>query len=209
MTEQLQQFDREGYLVVRNVLDNPTISKLIEAGDRLIASDRTLNRQRRHDGRYDGFRNAITLDDAFIPLLTHPIILPIVVQLLGANLQLTDIAPDLQTARPTRYAAHAPRPGWHRDYLQAMNDLGHFSIPRLELKCAYCSPTISRPNTGATMMVPGSNQLKNRGPPYPKASDPWGPLNHSSTRATVYSLKIAPTSCRRRQHSPRGRARAL
>ena len=73
---------------MRNALDSATISTLIEAGDRLIASDRTVNRQSRFNGRYDGFRNAVTLDDAFIPLLTHSTILPLVVQLLGANLQL-------------------------------------------------------------------------------------------------------------------------
>ena len=158
--KQLQQFDNEGYLIIRNVLDNITISTLIEAGDRLIAGDYTLNRQRRHDGRYDGFRNAITLDDAFIPLLTHPRILPLVVQLLGANLQLMTShliykQPDPPNTPPTHRD-----PGWHRDYLQAMNDLGHFSIPRLELKCAYYFTDLSQPNSGATMMVPGSNQLK-------------------------------------------------
>ncbi|MCB0123547.1 MAG: phytanoyl-CoA dioxygenase family protein [Caldilineaceae bacterium] len=174
--EQLQQFDNEGYLIIRNALDSATISTLIAAGDRLIASDRTLNRQRRHDGRYDGFRNAITLDDAFIPLLTHPIILPIVVQLLGANLQLMTShliykQPDPPDTPPTHRD-----PGWHRDYLQAMNDLGHFSIPRLELKCAYYFTDLSQPNTGATMMVPGSNQLKTAITIPEGATDPVGAI---------------------------------
>ena len=34
-------FDQNGYLIVRNALDAHTINSLIEAGDRLIASDRT------------------------------------------------------------------------------------------------------------------------------------------------------------------------
>ncbi len=42
--KEIRQFDEEGYLIVRGVLDSPTISKLIEAGDRLMASDRRDNR---------------------------------------------------------------------------------------------------------------------------------------------------------------------
>lgn len=157
---QLRQFDNEGYLIVRNVLDSKTIETLIEASDRLIASDHKVNRQRRFDGRYDGFRNAVTLDDAYIPLLTHPTILPIVVQLLGANLQLMTSHLIYKQPDPPNTPTTHRDPGWHRDYLQAMNDLGHYSIPRLELKCAYYFTDLSQPNSGATMVVPGSNQLQ-------------------------------------------------
>ena len=53
--EQKRQFDEEGYLIIRGALDSETVSALIEAGDRLVASDRELNRQRRPGGLYDGF----------------------------------------------------------------------------------------------------------------------------------------------------------
>lgn len=159
-TEQIEQFDRDGYLIIRNALDSATLSTLIEAGNRLIASERTLNRQRRFDGRYDGFRNALTLDDAYIPLLTHPTILPLVVQLLGANLQLMTSHLIYKQPDPAGTPTTHRDPGWHRDYAQAMNDLGHYSIPRLELKCAYYFTDLSEPNCGATMFVPGSNWLQ-------------------------------------------------
>ena len=55
--EQKRQFDVEGYLIIRGALDSETVSALIEAGDRLIASDRLDNRQRSNGGLYDGFRN--------------------------------------------------------------------------------------------------------------------------------------------------------
>jgi ectoine hydroxylase-related dioxygenase (phytanoyl-CoA dioxygenase family) len=35
--EQIRQFDEQGYLVIRNVLDDATIAQLIAASDRLIA----------------------------------------------------------------------------------------------------------------------------------------------------------------------------
>ncbi|MCH2662553.1 phytanoyl-CoA dioxygenase family protein, partial [bacterium] len=43
-------------------------------------------------------------------------------------------------------------------YLQAMMALGHYSIPRIELKCAYYFTDLSQPKSGNTMVVPGSNQ---------------------------------------------------
>ena len=77
--EDIRHFDEKGYLIVRNALDGPTIESLIEAGDRLLGSDMRTGRQQAPDGLYDGFRNSITLDDAFIPLIDQPKILPIVI----------------------------------------------------------------------------------------------------------------------------------
>lgn len=84
----ITHFDEKGYLIVRNALDPSMIESLIEAGDRLLASDLRTGRQQAEDGLYDGFRNSITLDDAFIPLIDHPAILSTVIQLLGADLQV-------------------------------------------------------------------------------------------------------------------------
>ena len=158
--EQLRQFDDEGYLIVRDVIDTETISQLLEAGDRLLASDRSLNRQRKSDGRYDGFRNCVTMDDAYVSLMTQRSILPLVLQLLGANLQLMTSNVIHRQPDPPGSPRSYRDPGWHRDYLQAMTDIGHYSIPRIELKCAYYLTDLSQPNSGATMVAPRSNQLR-------------------------------------------------
>ena len=86
--EQIRQFDGQGYLVIRDVLDEVTLARLIEVSDRLMASDIQVNREPNPHGLYDRFRNSITLDDAYIPLMTHPEILPLVIHLLGSGLQL-------------------------------------------------------------------------------------------------------------------------
>lgn len=62
--EQRRRFDEDGFLIVRDALDAPATA-------RLIASDSQALRQRVADGSYDGFRNVVALDDAFVPLLTH------------------------------------------------------------------------------------------------------------------------------------------
>ena len=81
--QEIRQFDEQGYLIVRDVLDREMIDRIVEAGDRLIASDD----QDMRTGRL-GFKNCIVKDDAFIPLLTHAKSLSVVVQLLGAHIQL-------------------------------------------------------------------------------------------------------------------------
>ena len=155
---EIRQFDEEGYLIVRGVLDPPAISKLIEASDRLMASDRRKNRQVSHSELYDSFRNSVAIDDIFIPLLTNETILSIVVQLLGAHLQLMTSHLIYKHPDPPGTSKTARSPCWHRDYGSATKVLGN-SVPRILLKCGYYLTDLSEPNSGATLVTPGSNQL--------------------------------------------------
>ncbi len=122
--EDRRQFYDEGYLIVRNALDGETVSRLIEAGDRLMASDETRDRQI-NDEIYDSFRNVVTHEDAFIPLITHSTILPLVMQLFGSNLNLsTSHLIYSKTERPGT-SPDKRAPGWHRDNGRTTLDLGH------------------------------------------------------------------------------------
>ncbi len=158
--EQTRQFDTEGYLILRRAIDSETVSALIDAGDQLIASDSEVNRQRRPGGLYDGFRNCMSLDDAFLPLLTNPKVFSIVAQLLGPHLSLLTSHLIYRAPDPPGSAGDARLPGWHRDHYTSMRDLGHAQIPRHSLKVAYYLTDLSQPNSGVTMMAAGSNQLK-------------------------------------------------
>ena len=160
--EQKRQFDDEGYLIVRGALDGETVSALIEAGDRLTASDRLDNRQRSNGGLYDGFRNCVSMDDAFLPLITHPATFSIVTQLLGPHLSLLTSHLIYRHPDPPDSSASTRLPGWHRDHYPSMRDLGHSRIARHSLKVAYYLTDLSEPNTGVTLMAAGSNQLKER-----------------------------------------------
>ena len=160
--EQKRQFDEEGYLIIRGALDSETVSALIEAGDRLVASDRELNRQRRPGGLYDGFRNCVSMDDAFLPLITNPKTFSIVTQLLSPYLSLLTSHLIYRYPDPPGSPDTERLPGWHRDHYMSMRDLGDQHIPRHSLKVAYYLTDLSEPNTGVTMMAAGSNQLKER-----------------------------------------------
>ena len=173
-------FDQNGYLIVRNVLDDESIAKLIEAGDGLINSNLTEKRQQLGE-LYDGFRNVITLDDAFVSLIDHPKILPVVVRLLGANLHIMTSHLIYKHPDPEELPNSHRHPGWHRDYLRATRDLGNAAIPRLLVKCAYYLTDLTSPNRGATLIAPSSNHLIGR-PDIPEGSpDPLNVLEPSLT----------------------------
>ena len=172
--EQKRHFDQQGYLIVRGVLDADTIESLLAAGDRLIASSRRQNRQRSNGGLYDGFRNVVSMDEAFLPLLTHPATFPLVAQLLGPHLSLLTSHLIYRHPDPPGAPESSRLPGWHRDHYPSMRDLGHTQIPRHSLKAAYYLTDLSQPNSGATMMAAGSNHLDARIDFAPGQVDPDG-----------------------------------
>jgi len=144
----------------RFALDVP--ERQLDAGDRLISSDRQLNRQRRPGGKYDGFRNCVSMDDAFLPLITNPKVFSIVAQLLSPWLSLLTSHLIYRAPDPPGSPDTERLPGWHRDHYMSMRDLGDQHIPRHSLKVAYYLTDLSEPNSGVTMMAARSNQLKER-----------------------------------------------
>ena len=172
-------FDQNGFLIVRNALDTKQVENLITAGDRLINSEEKTNRQCTNNGRYDGFRNTITLDPIFMELIDHERILPTVVQLLGSSLKVMTSHliykyPDEEEA-PDSYRI----PGWHRDYLMATNDLGNVAIPRLLVKCAYFLTDLTEKDRGVTMVAPRSHLLTHSPVIPANNNDPEGALEPS------------------------------
>jgi ectoine hydroxylase-related dioxygenase (phytanoyl-CoA dioxygenase family) len=177
--EQRRQFYEEGYLIIRNALDSATVSRLIEAGDRLVASDSLIGRQRTADGQFDGFRNVISLDDAFIPLLTHAQTVPLIVQLFGPRIQLATSHLIYKASDPAGSTRTRRLPGWHRDIANTPEDIGHAYLPRMEMKCAYYLTDLSEPHSGATLLSPGSNHAKAPIKINPETGDPDNVLEPS------------------------------
>jgi ectoine hydroxylase-related dioxygenase (phytanoyl-CoA dioxygenase family) len=159
--EQKQQFDDEGYLIIRNALDAETTARLIEAGDRLIHSERTDDRQTM-SGSYDSFRNCVSKDEAFLDLLMHENTVPLVVQLFGPNIHLVTSHLIYKFPNEKGTPRSFRQPGWHRDVSDTPHDLGHACIPRMEMKCAYYLTGAPEPCSAVTMFAPGSHKLKEK-----------------------------------------------
>jgi ectoine hydroxylase-related dioxygenase (phytanoyl-CoA dioxygenase family) len=144
-----QAFDENGYLVVRQAIDAETIDQLIEAGDRLMESFE-------YSDYYAHRRHGLVQEAAFAALATNPNTLSLIVQLLDANIHITNTS--LIYKHPQQPTSPEFR-NWHRD-VGVHLDVGHENAPRVGLKIGYCLTDFTEPNSGATLFVRKSNNLK-------------------------------------------------
>lgn len=155
--EQRQSFDEDGFLVLRNALDQNTIECLIEAGDRRARSflDKPVVHDRSEHNQLD-LRPGLVADQVFRKLVCQSTTVPLIVQLLGTNIHLHSIA--LIYKRPETQAIAPFRRGWHRD-IRIPRDLGHEGLPRVGIKVCYCLTDFTQPNSGMTLFARKSHLL--------------------------------------------------
>jgi ectoine hydroxylase-related dioxygenase (phytanoyl-CoA dioxygenase family) len=149
--EQRQSFDEDGFLVVRNVLDESTVAQLIEAGDRrarvFLNKPELLEKE---EYNHLDLRPGLLKEKAFFSLLSHSPTVPLVVQLLSPNIQLHSLT--LIYKRPVNPEGAPFRRGWHRD-IRIPKDLGHRDLPRVGIKICYCLTDFQKPNSGMTLFA--------------------------------------------------------
>ncbi len=144
-------FDENGFLIVRNAIDSESLRRIVQAADRLVAARYVESGQRRAS-----LTNVMAESSAFLPLLTWPTTVPLLVQLLSHNIHLTKSHliykyPDLPSADEPTY--------WHRDIANSSEDLGFAGNTRMEIKIAYHLSDCPTPGCGNTWLAPGSNNL--------------------------------------------------
>ncbi|MCU7937333.1 MAG: phytanoyl-CoA dioxygenase family protein [Candidatus Thiodiazotropha sp. (ex Dulcina madagascariensis)] len=153
--DELEQFNRDGFIVLRDVLPTPTIRLLMSAMDSIMADGGSFNRDRENGS--DGYRNCISLHPDFIRLLDHPRTLMAALQILGPHIHLMG-------THAIHYrggqAAPPKDPRWHTDIYGIPQDIGYEVVPRLAVKCAFCLSDHSQPNSGMTVLARGSNRLQ-------------------------------------------------
>jgi ectoine hydroxylase-related dioxygenase (phytanoyl-CoA dioxygenase family) len=163
---QKAQFDRDGFLVLRDVLEPELVARLVAVADRLAAAG--LGHDGLSERRHWQRRNCLPLDPTFLGVLDHSGVLPVVAAILGWDIHL--ITSHLIVRPPTPDAdAHFKGEGWHRDGGQSSWEMTE-PHPRILLKVAYFLSDQSEPGRGNTQVVPGSNRLT--GPPAQGAGAP-------------------------------------
>ena len=147
--EQRQTFEKDGYLIVPDALDASQINQLLETGDRLMDgfdfSDYYAHR-----------RPGLVQEQPFLDLVTNERTVPLIVQLLNANIHITNTALIYKHPQPPEEPSNCV---WHRDVGVAL-DIGHTMLPCVGLKIGYCLTDFPQPDSGGTMFVRGSNHLK-------------------------------------------------
>lgn len=145
---QRQEFEENGYLIVRSAIDSEMIQRLTETGDRLMESFEY------HD-YYAHRRDGLVQEPAFADLATQSKAVPLILQLLGTNIHITN------TALIHKHPQAPEKPdnrNWHRD-VGVHLDVGHAGCPRVGLKVGYCLTDFSVPNSGATWFIRKSHKL--------------------------------------------------
>ena len=120
---QRREFDANGYLIVRSAIESEMIERLTSAGDRLMESFE-------YHGYYAHRRDGLVQEPAFADLATQSKAVPLILQLLGTNIHITNTA--LIYKHPQAPETPENR-NWHRD-VGVHLDVGHAGCPRVGLK---------------------------------------------------------------------------
>lgn len=159
--EQQRQFDEDGFFLVEDALTPAEIEEMIPVIDDLYAK----YYHERNLGPHDAFqwRNVVAQHPVFLKLLDHPRILPLVVDVLGYNIQLRtshlDVRPPIQPelaqkalgARDSFFPWHSDAPNFGWPTVDGV-------IPYMEMKVGYYLTDLTQHNSGAICVVRGSHK---------------------------------------------------
>jgi ectoine hydroxylase len=170
--EQRRAFDEDGYVLLHDFFAPDEYRRLMDAIDEVAA------RYRREKGLSEdthfGVRNALAKHEAFLDLIDHPRMLPLVVDTIGWNVQVRTTHLDYRPPYPKELVAGELGTGagedhkagyrnvvWHPDlagpYLFEGPSLDG-RLPFMEIKVGYYLSDLRAPNSGELYVVPGSHK---------------------------------------------------
>ncbi len=168
--EQQHDFAEKGYVVLDNFLSADELRRLLDAVDEVAANVRSAKGL----GATEPFaiRNALAHHEAFLDLIDHPRMLPLVVDAIGWNIQIRTTHLDYRPPYPKDLQAGAVGTGkgadhqagyrnvlWHPDLANLFEAVSlDGRLPFMELKVFYVLSDLSQPNSGNLWMVPGSHK---------------------------------------------------
>ncbi|MEM7428897.1 MAG: phytanoyl-CoA dioxygenase family protein [Pseudomonadota bacterium] len=162
--EQKQSFERDGLLVLRDLIDKDTCARLTEAGDRLAGDFIHQSEQ-----KYLQERRSFVQEEAFFDMVAYGPAVSLIVQLLSPNIHLQSAG--IIYKHPEEPDTEPGARGWHRD-IGITSDLGHDKLPLVGIKVCYCLTDFDGPNSGLTSLAPKSHVS---GKPLPVFNGEYGP----------------------------------
>jgi ectoine hydroxylase-related dioxygenase (phytanoyl-CoA dioxygenase family) len=152
---QRRSFEEDGFLVVKQALNQEMVARVLEAGDRIAHS--FLNKPPvldRTEYNHLDMRPGLLEEPAMMDLVTSSPAVPLIVQLLGPNIHLHSTS--LTYKRPENPNGQTFRRGWHRD-IRMPEDLGNRGLPLVGIKVSYSLTDFHRPASGLTLMARGTH----------------------------------------------------
>ncbi|HRW05655.1 MAG TPA: phytanoyl-CoA dioxygenase family protein [Caldilineaceae bacterium] len=163
--EQRQQFEEDGFFLVEDALSPAEIDALVSVIDELYAEQQQL----RNLGPHDPFqwRNVVALHPIFRDLIDHPKLLPLVVDLIGYNIQIRtshlDVRPPMRAADTEKaLGARDSFFPWHSDAPNYGWPTVDGVIPYMEMKVGLYLTDLTQHNSGAICVVRGSHRRAQR-----------------------------------------------
>jgi len=164
-TEQQQLFEEDGFFLIEDALSQAEIDALLRVIDDLYEEQR----QQRNLDPHEAFqwRNVVAQHPIFRDLVDHPKLLPLVVDLIGYNIQIRTSHLDV---RPPMRAADAERALGARDsFFPWHSDAPNYGwptvdgvIPYMEMKFGLYLTDLTQHNSGAICVVRGSHRRAQR-----------------------------------------------
>jgi len=156
MTDQQRaDFDRDGYLIIRDAIPAELTGRLIEAQDRVYAQQKADGLLRAEDQSMHlmGFLHR---DKAFLELLELPAVFPLVWGVLGWNIYAYHHHIDVHPGIP---ADVRKTWRWHQDGGRQNLEIETGPVrPLLSIRTAFYLSDLSRAGRGNFMCIPGSHK---------------------------------------------------
>jgi ectoine hydroxylase len=159
--EQREQFDRDGYLVIRGALTPDEVAFYEAALDRVYRDGVSAGSVQ--PGMAMHRLNAVANCPEAVGLINHPRTFGLIWSMLGWNVHIyhshLDVHPEIKHQKPFSFE-------WHQDGGRQNREIESNPRPRLSVKLAYWLTDLTETDRGNFTVVPGSH-LTNRidGPP--------------------------------------------
>ncbi|OMF38089.1 phytanoyl-CoA dioxygenase [Paenibacillus sp. FSL H8-0548] len=147
----MKQFNEQGYLILRDVLSQEKVDRLNAAIDEVIANEpETLAHN---------IYNSVERHAEFASLIDQPEVLPLIVNLLGHNIQLHISHLTIRQPNPNeaKTATHSFI-DWHQDGPHPQFPVIAGLTATYYIKACYILSDMSEPNRGNTKVIPGSHK---------------------------------------------------
>lgn len=160
--EQRRQFDEDGFFLIEDALSPGEVDTLIAVVDELDA------RYRAEKGvaPSEAFqvRNALAHHDTLLRMVDHPVLLPLLVDVMGYNLQIRTSHMDTRPPMPPESSQQklGVRGGffpWHSDAPNFGFPVTNGMVPLMEVKVGYYLTDLTQRNSGAICVVRGSHKV--------------------------------------------------